>query len=48
MTRSSRPSTRSVTTTLKKGAFTAVAKSHPVKATFLTEAGQTATASAKA
>jgi len=38
---------RSVSTTMRKGAFTAVAKTHPVKATFLTEAGQTATVAAK-
>ena len=39
---------RSVKTTLKKGAFQAVAKKHPVKATFLTEAGQTVSVAAKA
>jgi hypothetical protein len=39
---------RSVSTTMKKGAFTSVAKAHPDKATFLTEAGQTATVPAKA
>ena len=39
---------RSVTTTMKKSAFTSVAKAHPVKATFLTEAGQSVTVAAKA
>jgi len=39
---------RSVSSTIKKGFFQSVAKAHPVKATFLTEAGQTATVPATA
>ena len=39
---------RSVSSSIKNGFFTSVNKKHPVKATFLTEAGQTATVPATA
>jgi hypothetical protein len=39
---------RSVTSNIKSGFFTSVNKKHPVKATFLTEAGQTVTVPATA